>query len=71
MNIVYVRAKSFQDARRKLAKDHFEEWTPIRIDDTDLYKFVNPVRKKPLEKELNINKVMKKYKDFLLNNQLI
>lgn len=63
MNIIYVKAKSFKEARVKLARDYFLEGEPIRLSCNEYYKFVNPKLKESLEKELPINKVMKKYRE--------
>ena len=56
---IIINAKSFKHARKQLYKYYNMEWLPIRID-TYLYKFVNLKLKEKVEKELPINKVMKK-----------
>lgn len=60
---IYIKARSFQEAKDKLAKEFWLEWEPVRLTDTNFYKFVNPKYKKSIENELPINKVMKKYKE--------
>lgn len=63
MDTIYIKAKSFKDARAKLTRGYFLEGEPIRLSCNEYYKFVNPKLKESLEKELPINKVMKKYRE--------
>ena len=57
---VHIIAGSFKEARAMLSKYYFMEWLPIRINNTSLYRFVNPKKKKAIAKELPITKVMEK-----------
>jgi hypothetical protein len=60
---VHIIASSFKEAKAILSKYYFMEWEPIRMNDTSLYRFVNPILKKAIAKDLPINKVMEKLDD--------
>ena len=68
MEDIMIRATSFQDARKILAKRFHKVWIPIRIGESCVFRFVELEDITIQQKDINYIKAEKKHKSSWINN---
>ena len=74
MEEIMIRAQSFSEARKLLAKRFHKVWIPIRIWESSIFRFVDIQEIKPQQNDIDYNNAEKKFnkssnnKNNLLNN---
>lgn len=68
MEDIMIRAKSFSDARKSLAQRFHKNWIPIRIWESNVFRFVDIDDIVPKHKDIDYNKIIKKLKKSITND---
>ena len=71
MEEIMIRAQSFGEARTLLSKRFYKVWIPIRVWESNVFRFVDIIDIEPQQKDINYIKAQNKYESTKNNNNLL